>query len=107
MSKHLHNHLEELERQLLYLAGQVEEAVRRSITALLQRRMDLAERVIDGDADIDRREVALEEECLKALALHQPVASDLRWQVGPNFHESMVESIYTEAAAIAEAVAAS
>ena len=41
--------------------------------------MDLAERVIDGDADVDRREVELEEECLKALALHQPVASDLRF----------------------------
>ena len=79
MSKHLRQNLESLERQLLYLAGQVEEAVRRSVHALLERRIDLAERVIDGDAEIDRREVELEEECLKALALHQPVASDLRF----------------------------
>ena len=79
MSKHLRHNLEALERQLLYLAGQVEEAVRRSITALLERRPELAEKVIAGDADIDRREVELEEECLKALALHQPVASDLRF----------------------------
>jgi phosphate transport system protein len=79
MTKHLRTDLELLERSLLLLAGQVEEAVRRSITALLDRRIDLAERVIDGDDEIDRREVELEEECLKILALHHPVASDLRF----------------------------
>ena len=79
MSIHLKHDLEALERRLLLLAGQVEEAVRMSIMALFERRMDLARRVIDGDAEIDRREVELEEECLKVLALHQPVASDLRF----------------------------
>ncbi len=79
MSKHLSHDLHKLEQRLLFLAGQVEEAVRRSITSLLERRMNLAEQVIDGDADIDRREVELEEDCLKILALHQPVASDLRF----------------------------
>ena len=79
MSKHLKRDLEGLERRLLYLAGQVEEALRRSITALLERRADLAQKVIDGDGEIDRREVELEEECLKALALHHPVATDLRF----------------------------
>jgi len=79
MSIHLRNDLEVLERSLLRLAGQVEEAVRRSITALLERKMDLAEQVIEGDDEIDRREVHLEEECLKILALHHPVASDLRF----------------------------
>lgn len=79
MSKHLKRDLERLEKRLLFLAGQVEESVRRSITALLERRVDLARKVIAGDAEIDRREVELEEECLKALALHQPVATDLRF----------------------------
>ena len=79
MSKHLRRDLEGLEKKLLYLAGQVEEAVRRSIAALLERRTETAEKVIVGDAEIDRREVELEEECLKALALHQPVATDLRF----------------------------
>ncbi len=79
MSKHLRRDLEQLEKKLLFLAGQVEEAVRRSITALLDRRLDLAERVIEGDREIDKREVELEEECLKALALHHPVATDLRF----------------------------
>ena len=79
MPNHLKRDLENLERRLLVLAAQVEEAVRRSITSLLDRRLELAEKVIDGDKEIDRREVELEEECLKALALHQPVASDLRF----------------------------
>jgi phosphate transport system protein len=57
----------------------VEEAVRRSITALLERRVDLARKMIAGDEEIDRREVELEEDCLKVLALHQPVATDLRF----------------------------
>ncbi len=38
----------------------------------------MAARVIDGDMEIDRKEVDLEEECLEILALHQPVAIDLR-----------------------------
>jgi len=76
---HLRKDMEDLERQLLYLAAQVEEAVRRSMTALLERRPDLARAVIDGDAEIDRREVEIEEDCLKVLALHQPVATDLRF----------------------------
>ncbi len=79
MSKHLQNDLEKLERGLLDLGGRVEEAVRRSIAALETRRADLAIDVINGDIEIDRNEVQLEEECLKVLALHQPVAGDLRF----------------------------
>ena len=79
MSKHLKRDLEGLEHRLVVLAGQVEEAVRRSVAALFERRPSLAERVIRDDTEIDRREVELEEECLKVLALHQPVATDLRF----------------------------
>ncbi|HPF13059.1 MAG: phosphate signaling complex protein PhoU [Planctomycetes bacterium] len=79
MTKHLHTDLQSLERNLLALGTRVEEAVRRSITALSLRRTDMAEEVIGGDRSIDMAEVALEEECLKVLALHQPVAGDLRF----------------------------
>ena len=65
MTKHLMRDLEGLERRMLLLAGEVEEAVRRSIRALLDRRIELAERVIDGDDEIDKHAVELEEECLK------------------------------------------
>ena len=76
---HLQRDLERLERSLLYLAAQVEQGVRRSLDALLERRVDLAMEVIEGDREIDRREVELEEDCLKILALHHPVATDLRF----------------------------
>jgi phosphate transport system protein len=79
MSKHLRNDLEKIEKHLLHLAGHVEQAVRRAMEALRERRVGLAQEVIAGDIEIDRREVELEEECLKVLALHQPVAHDLRF----------------------------
>jgi len=79
MSNHLHADLEKLEKRLLYLAAQVEDSVRKAITALLERKQDLALDVIAGDKEIDEREVELEEDCLKLLALHQPVATDLRF----------------------------
>jgi len=102
MTKHLMRDLEGLEKRLLFLAGEVEEAVRRSIRALLDRRIELAERVIDGDDEIDRREVELEEECLKILALHNPVASDLRFIVSCLKIENDLERIADLAANIAE-----
>jgi len=104
MSKHLKRDLELLEKRLLYLAGQVEEAVRRSITALLERRVDLAQKVIDGDEEIDRREVELEEDCLKALALHQPVATDLRFVTACLKIDNDLERVGDLAANIAERV---
>src|SRR6516225_624441 len=78
MAKHLERDLESLRRDILTQAGQVEEAIYKAIRALQERDVGLAQLVIDGDSRIDREENHLEEECLKILALHQPVASDLR-----------------------------
>lgn len=49
-----------------------------AVRSLMERRRELAQQVIDGDSGIDKTEVRIEEECLKMLALHQPVATDLR-----------------------------
>ena len=78
MAKHLERDLENLQRDLLALAASVEEAIHKAIRALRGREADLAEQVIAGDAQIDQEENHIEEECLKILALHQPVAVDLR-----------------------------
>src|SRR5262249_60793708 len=78
MSKHLHRDLESLQRDLLALAASVEEAIHTAIRALQERDAGTAQAVIDGDTQIDQEENHIEEECLKALALHQPVAVDLR-----------------------------
>jgi phosphate transport system protein len=56
-----------------------EEATAKAINALVKRDADLAAEVIAADSRIDEREVQVEEECLKLLALHQPVAVDLRF----------------------------
>jgi len=79
MSKHLKRDLEGLERQILEIGSMVEMSIHKSIAALNARRLELVGEVIDADEEIDRREVELEEDCLKALALHQPVAVDLRF----------------------------
>jgi phosphate transport system protein len=56
----------------------VEEMIAKACRALVDRRVDLSSEVFDGERQIDMREVKIEEECLKILALHQPVAVDLR-----------------------------
>jgi phosphate transport system protein len=64
---------------MLELGALVEKATRDAIWALRERRAPLAQSVIEGDRRIDLLEVELEEECLKLLALHQPMADDLRF----------------------------
>jgi phosphate transport system protein len=78
MSKHLERDLENLQHDLLTLAASVEEAIQKAIKSLQERDAELAEEVIAGDNEIDQGENHVEEECLKILALHQPVAVDLR-----------------------------
>jgi len=78
-----HGHfLEELERlreKLLRLGGMVEEAIGKSVRALVERRDELAREVIEGDAEVDRLELDIDELCVELLALHQPMAKDLRF----------------------------
>jgi phosphate transport system protein len=78
MAIHLLRDLENLQRDLLALASDVEQAIHSAIRSLQKRDAGLARQVIAGDAEIDQEENHVEEECLKILALHQPVAIDLR-----------------------------
>ena len=81
MSIHLQKDLEHLDKELLILSSMVEDATNKAILALVDRRLDLARQVMREDDRINHREVLIEEECLKMLALHQPVAADLRFIV--------------------------
>ncbi|MCA9750860.1 MAG: phosphate signaling complex protein PhoU [Gemmatimonadetes bacterium] len=81
MLKHLQRDLEGLKREILAMGNLAEDATGRALEALLSSDVDSAAAVIDGDADLDRKEMEVEEECLKILALHQPVAADLRFIV--------------------------
>ncbi|MBI2300381.1 MAG: phosphate signaling complex protein PhoU [Armatimonadetes bacterium] len=81
MSMHLRREVELLKKQILALSALVEEALAKAVTAVERRDALLAHEVEEGDSPIDRLEVRIEEECLKVLALHQPVAGDLRFLV--------------------------
>lgn len=78
MTKHFQRDVDLLQREILTLAASVEEAISTAIESLQRRDLELAQQVISGDDSIDQLENRVEEECLKILALHQPVASDLR-----------------------------
>lgn len=79
MPKHLQRDLDLLKKEIMNIASMTEEATSKALLALMDRRAELAEEVIRNDEQIDQKEVHVEEECLKALALHQPVAADLRF----------------------------
>ena len=78
MSIHLQRDLDNLQRQILSLGGLVEAAIFKATRALRERNVGLAQEVVEGDSQIDSEENEITEECLKILALHQPVAGDLR-----------------------------
>lgn len=79
--KHIQRQIELLKQKILEVGGLVEEAIANAISAMLNRDAKLATRVISDDSVIDHMEVEVEEDCLKILALYQPVAADLRFVV--------------------------
>ncbi len=79
MSKHLQRDIEILKKETLMLGAMVGDAIKKAVYALVDRRSELIDEIIENDDIIDEKEVSIEEECLKALALHQPVAGDLRF----------------------------
>ena len=81
MSIHLQRDLDRLKREILTLGEMVESATNNAMLALNNRLPDLADSVIVAERAIDDKEVLIEEACLKILALHQPVAIDLRFIV--------------------------
>jgi len=94
--------IDRLKKTVLSLSARVEETVRRAVNAIDRRDVALAQHVIEHDADIDNAEIEIEEECLKILALHQPVAVDLRFVVSCLKINNDLERIGDRAASIAE-----
>lgn len=81
MSLHLQRDLDALKKEILQLGNVVESAINFAILALVNRDSDLAQKAQGFEDEINNKEVMIEEECLKILALHQPVAVDLRFIV--------------------------
>ncbi len=82
MAKHLQRELENIKTRILSLGAMVEDRVRLAIKSIDGRDSEIAEQIIRMDYEVDEMEVDIEEECLKVLALHQPVAVDLRFLIG-------------------------
>ena len=104
MNTHLRKDMDRLKAKILNLSSEVENNVRRAVKALRELSEPLAFDVVKRDKNIDELEVETEEECLKILALHQPVASDLRFVVTVLKINNELEHIGDVAANIAKRV---
>ncbi|MFI3290767.1 MAG: phosphate signaling complex protein PhoU [Opitutales bacterium] len=104
MYTHLKKDLEKLRSQILKVATCVEENLRKTMKAIKTLSLPMAQEVIQADKIIDKLEVETEEECLKILALHQPVAGDLRYVITVLKINNELEHIGDLAVNIAEKV---
>jgi phosphate transport system protein len=78
LSRHFLRDMEGLWSEILRMAGVVEAGLNTSVRALCDLRADLADEALDAEDVVNLLDVEIERDCLKILALHQPVASDLR-----------------------------
>jgi phosphate transport system protein len=104
MTKHFRKELEKVKKRLLTLGSMVEERVQMAVKAIDTNDAELANHIIKFDYEIDEREVEIEEECLKILALHQPVAIDLRFLIAVIKINNDLERIGDQAVNIAQRV---
>lgn len=104
MARHFHKELEKIKKMILSLGAIVEERVRRIATAVTERDAELAQEIIRSDYEVDEMEVEIEEECLKIMALHQPVAIDLRFLVAVIKINNDLERIADETVNIARRI---
>jgi phosphate transport system protein len=79
METHFQQELKNLKENLLRMAGLTEQAIAHAIDALVKRDTPLAEKTIREDKAINEMELEIDDLCLKLLALHQPMAADLRF----------------------------
>lgn len=105
MTVHFHREMDVIKSQILRLGTMVEEQLYYAIKAVEDLDESLAQTVISQDDRVDQKEVEIEEECLKVMALHQPVAIDLRLLVAVLKINSDLERIGDMAVNIADTVA--
>lgn len=102
MQRHLDHELTELKHELVRMAGLAETAIGKATHALLLRDVAMAEDVLRSDEAINRLELAIDERCLRMLALYQPEAGDLRFIAMSLKINSNLERVGDQAVNIAE-----
>ncbi len=81
MHRNFHREIDNLQKKLLTMGSMVEDRVRKACSVIESEDVELAKHIIKSDWKIDAIEIEIEEECLKIMALYQPVAKDLRFLV--------------------------
>ncbi len=104
METHFQQELNKLKEQILKMGGLAEQAINNAVEALVKRDTPLAEKTIAEDSKINEVEIAIDEQCLKLLALHQPMAADLRFITAAMRINYELERIGDQAVNIAERV---
>ena len=104
MAANLHKEINKIKKSILSLGAMAEHRFRRSIDAVKKGDRDIAQSIIDSDVEVDELEVDIEEECLKILALYQPVAVDLRFLIAVIKINNDLERVADEAVNIAQRV---
>jgi phosphate transport system protein len=99
---HFEEELQALKRRLLNMGALVEERVHLAVQALMERRPEATDKIINGDQDVNDLQIEIDDRCLKLLALQQPMASDLRLITAAMKINSDLERIGDQAVNIAE-----
>lgn len=81
MPVRLQGSINKIKEEILYQGGEIEDRLQNIMHAIKIRNFEQIQPIIDTDFEIDEKEVEIEEECLKLLALYQPVSTDLRFLV--------------------------
>jgi len=102
MAVHLQIEIEKLKKRIVLYGGMIEKTLENAIRSIQDKNEELARLVLESDTLADQWEVDTEEECLKILALHQPVAVDLRFIIAVLKINNDLERIGDEAVNIAE-----
>ncbi len=104
MDRYFHYEIDRLQQKLLTMGSMVEDRVRKACSVIESGDVELGQEIIISDWEIDEIEIEIEEECLKIMALYQPVARDLRFLVTVIKVNSEMERIGDYAALIAKHV---
>lgn len=104
MLRHLQKELDKIKKRVLSLGALVEDRVHKVSQVIEKRDLFEAGQIIKLDYEVDETEVEIEEECLKVLALHQPVAVDLRFLIAVIKINNDLERIADETVNIAQRV---
>ena len=103
VTRHFEEELEVLQQRLLSMGGLAEDRMGDSVRAVTQRDPALVERILEGDEPINALHIEIDDRCFKLLALHQPMAADLRAIVAAVKINTDLERVGDLAVNIAEA----